>query len=525
MQDLQSIFEQRRVNKTAQAITIPEAFRQRFPNMKAEKAEKLFRKYLDVMLGTLLNRLPFLHDGETYVSLDTLMTKCGEFQYEKKRHWLWNELKNLYPFVQVVAKGSNLRAAQNPFEKNSRVKVVNERLLAMLLDQQAAESVFWQFYVEHDMSEAGQVPIDMDNLHRFVGCCELELESATGTAHRAKLQRNLWQARLVLKIGEFTEASVGTALLPLVAAPSPFGRTYYKGLNIQNVSKQVRSAILGHHFQYDMNAAVFAVKLYLYGVISGGDGELAGTPNGMHTRQYLAEKKLIREKLARSCFQGIDVPSDTALTAVKNALTAIGFGAKTSGKVWMGEAGLQGTALSDILISPLARERFLSDRWVRAFLDEQRIIEDAILAAADASEGADAMNKAAAASNGINGRSTKAGKMAYVYQNEETNLMDVAVAVLAQFGIFPLARIHDAFIVRERLPSKILDEIHVAWGLRSYLSLDCEEVKEWSDASFKRALSGEKARIAAHRQAIEFEERKAIRLSARTNDIQHSSER
>jgi hypothetical protein len=92
--------------------------------------------------------------------------------------------------------------------------------------------------------------------------------------------------------------------------------------------------------------------------------------------------------------------------------------------------------------------------------------------------------------------------------------MDLAVQVLAGFGIEPIARIHDAFIVREKLAAKVLDEIGVAWGLRDYLSLDCEEQREWIDPSFKRALINADADLVAHRQHIEREEATAQKKAA-----------
>lgn len=514
MTSIDTIFAQRKLNAAATSIETPKAFLDKFPDLKPVKADKLFRRYLGCVIDALLGKLPFLQEGETYVSAHDLLNACGEFRYKTERYWLWNEFKDIYPLVQVLETGSNIRAANNPFEKNTRVRVVNERFLAMLLEEKSPASIFWHFYTEEDMANAGEVPIDMDNLARFMGNTEIELERATATKHRAKLQGALWQAQLVHKIGQFTAENAGAAVLPLVEAPSAFGRTYYKGMNIQNVGKQVRGAIIGPHYQYDMNAAVFAIKLYLYGVINGGDNELVGTPLGSYTRQYLAEKKMIRERLARSCFNGIDLPWDAKVKAIKNALTAVGFGAKTTGTVWPTDKGMKGTALTEILIAPRAREAFRSDPWVAKFLEEQNVIEDVILAAAERGDNADAMNEAAAASNGANGRATRGGKLSWVYQHEETNLMDKAVAVLAGFGIQPIARIHDAFIVRDRLPPVVLDGISDAWGHRAYLSLDAEEVRGWIDPAFKRALIAADADFVAHRDHMAREEAGAQKKAA-----------
>lgn len=514
MTDLDIIFEQRRLNAQAQSIQVPQAFRTKFPDLKEEKVSKLFRKYLDVVVNTLVGRLPFLKDGETFVSTEELFGACGEFRYKTARHFVWNEFKDIYPLLQIIEKGSNLRATNNPYEKNTRVRVVNERFLTMLLEEKSPATVFWHFYEQEDMEIAEQVAIDMENLERFMGNCEIELETATGTAHRAKLQRNLWQAQIVHKIGQFTFENAGAAVLPMVPSPSPFGRTYYKGMNIQNVSKQVRSALIGRHFQYDMNAAVYGIKLYLYGIIKGGDNNLVGTMDGTYTRQYLAEKKFIRERLAKECYQEVQLPWESKVKAIKNALTAIGFGAKTSGSYYPTASGAKPTSLGEILKAQSARDRFLADPWVQGFIAEQGVIEEAILRNAEAGPDNDAMCAAVAAANGTNGRVTRAGKLAWIYQHEEKKLMDVAIAQLEAFGLPPVARIHDAFVVGEKLPARVLDEIYAAWGLRDYLTLDCEEVAEWMDPSFKRALIRADADLAAHKEWIAQEEEKAQKKAA-----------
>jgi len=505
MTDYKTIFEQRRRNKQAERIELPQAFTTKFPKLKPEKAEKLFRRYLSAVATALAPRLPFLHDGETHVSLAHMLHACSKFEYAKTTYHVWNEFKDIYPFMIVVAKGSNLLAAEHNWEKNTKVKIVNERLLNMLVADQNPEDTFTCLFEGVDLTVDGAVelPIDMENLASYIECTEFELETATNEKHRAKLHRNLWQAVLVYKVGVYTQERCGEGFLPMIPSPSAFGRLYYKGLNIQNVSKQVRSAILGHHFQYDMNAAVFAIKLYLYGKISGGDDVINGTPLGSYTRQYLAEKNAIRKRLAKECYAGILLPSDSAVKNIKNALTAIGFGAKTSGKTWMGPNGIQGTALSDILLAPVARERFLADPFVAAFLAEQRVIEDAILEHAEKEDTYDAMCQAIKDANGVNGRLTRAGKLAYMYQHWEKTVMDDAVDALEHHGVQVVARIHDAFIVKAKLSTAVLDGIRYKWGQRDYLSLDCEEVGEWSQASYKRALRGADAALDEHKQVME----------------------
>ena len=77
-----------------------------------------------------------------------------------------------------------------------------------------------------------------------------------------------------------------------------------------------------------------------------------------------------------------------------------------------------------------------------------------------------------------------------------------------------IARIHDAFIVRDKLSASVLDDIADKWGWKTYLSLDCEEQREWIDPSFKRALINADADLASHRKHIEREEATAQKKAA-----------
>ena len=48
---------------------------------------------------------------------------------------------------------------------------------------------------------------------------------------------------------------------------------------------------------------------------------------------------------------------------------------------------------------------------------------------------------------------------AFAYQKSETRVMNVAYAVLAKHSIKPIARIHDAFVVRQKLTINLRSEI------------------------------------------------------------------
>jgi hypothetical protein len=54
---------------------------------------------------------------------------------------------------------------------------------------------------------------------------------------------------------------------------------------------------------------------------------------------------------------------------------------------------------------------------------------------------------------------SKSKAVAFAYQKSETRVMNVAYAVLAKHRINPIARIHDAFVVRKKLNINLKSEI------------------------------------------------------------------
>lgn len=43
--------------------------------------------------------------------------------------------------------------------------------------------------------------------------------------------------------------------------PSAFGRMYYEGVSVQNINKDLRSAVLGDCWEYDIRSSVVAWKM------------------------------------------------------------------------------------------------------------------------------------------------------------------------------------------------------------------------------------------------------------------------
>lgn len=518
MIDLNAIFEQRKLNNQAERVELPKAFKDKFPDMKAAKADKLFRRYCDTVMDLIVPQLPFLHDGQTYLSLDKILNECRDFQEKHVRYWLWNEFKDIYPLFHVVKLGNNLVERESAYERNTKVQI-NVRMVNMLLEERSPKSVFEAMFDQSDLDapEVERITINMENLANYIGCTEHELRknSTTSTAYRAKLEKSLYQARIIHKIGEHTLKHKGYAHLPMIPVKSVFGRTYYKGMNVQNVTKEVRSALIGPHFQYDMNAAVFAVKLALYNLAHDGEHVVLEQRKASYTREYLDEKDAIRKRLAEYCFSNTVLSDKAALDAIKQAMTAIGFGAKTTSGFWFTNTGVKGSALTEIIKNKESREKFLSDPWVAGFLAEQQDIEEVILDTLRADEeNFEATCAKIRADKETEGQVRKSHLLAYYYQQFETVFMDEAVAILEKFGVKAKARIHDAIVVMDPIPAKVMDEVYVVFDHYSrHLRFSRDDVREWISPEFKVALDDHAAQLAAHREHIKREEQTAWKRS------------
>jgi len=499
---LTTIFEQKKLNKQAGGIAIPKAFTDKFPDLKAEKAQKLFDRYIHTVCGALARQAPFITDNRAQVSLDALLNGCGEFQYKKKRHWVWKEFKDICPLFVVLDKGSNLKG------RNTTIQI-NDRTIRKLLDYVSDDVLVQEVFSDaaSDGAKPEMIAVDLENLQNYIDNTDYDLaHHAEGKSDEwvAKVQRNAYQARLVHRIA----ANLG-GQYPQYPKPSVFGRTYYHGLSIQTMSKQVRAAVLGEHYQYDLSAAIYGIKL---AIISG----IVGRPKERHveyrldglftyTKEYLREKDGIRQRLAEQCLTDTPISAAGKLRLVKQAITAIGFGAKTDTALWYDG---HPTALAEIIRNKADRERFLKDKFVKNFIAEQDELTDAIILYLKRVGQFDPIKQAIRDAKAIK-RITDAHILAYLFQQYETDLMNDIVAI-AQTEKPVIARIHDAFITRDKLSEAT--QAGIAEKLReahSLIRIECERITGWQTVDARRKNEEAQQREAKHMAAIADEDRRA----------------
>lgn len=503
MRKIERIFAQKKLNNQASGIQLPQEFTNKFPTFPADKAEKIFRRYVEAVCRAFVRQSPYLKNNQCQVSFKALRDQCSTFNVKGERYWVWNVFKELYPLFTVIETGSNIKG------ENSIVEV-NDKILKKLLDYSRADKIEAALFAEAEGQAAEWVQIDMKHLADYIANTEYDLANNIGTASPAyinKLRRNYYQAQIVHRI-----ASNRNGQFPQYAKASVFGRTYYHGLSIQSMGRQVRDAALGAHFQYDMSAAIYGIKLAIINDVArfrmGGKQHIENELFGLftYTKQYLEEKDEIRERLANECFKDIKAGDFKArLKLIKQAMTAIGFGAETDLTGWWNEE----MALPSILRNQTARDRFLNDEWVRCFTAEQDEMSAMMIQYLKDSGQYDSIK---AAIKTVKGRAkvTDAHIVAYVYQHRETIIMD-EVAQIAAIQTPVVARIHDAFVTRQALKDQTVEAIEDALSRHhSLLKLERSEGDLWRPVEQRKKQEAETVRIAGHEARMKKEQDDAI---------------
>lgn len=443
-------------------LHIPKQFYDKFPELDRNKANKLYNRYLTSVRQPLIKLLPFTKERVVEFPMHQAHKLAGEFQYKNKRYYVWKEFYPLQPFFFIIEKGNNYN------KHNSRIHM-NQELIDLLIDTGDTDELVSEFYGSCDPDNLFPVKIDINSLNGFIDHTTEELNNVQHEKHEDKLRRNLRCAKYIKIISTFFKDAYGDYVLPHIPSPSPYGRTYYKGINLQNVSKEVRAAALGDHHVYDLNAAVYAIKLYL-AIDLLNDKGIDHTGQFTYTKEYLDLKSSIRTQLAKHIRAYPD-----GMKLIKEAMTAIGFGARIGGIAYREDNQWMVPAINDIIKNKDDRNRFMNDPWVKEFVREQQIMTKFIVE--EYLKLPDFIKKIENVKDikNNNGKFRKTQVMSYLFQHCETMVMDI---IKSQTDY--LVSIHDAIITTKPIHNQILLDIkHTLQTTCDYFSVSHEFIKGW----------------------------------------------
>ena len=500
--------------------SVEAALQKAFPK-PAAAAKRALTKYISVVESMLFDAL---QRGQTpeqrklglySISLDQLANKGGQIGPKKIRVHKWLT-DNDWDIVQTVVLGTKF-SGQNSLVKLTALATIqnslqipvqslsetttDEEIDAYLSGDDVSNiALFDHLYPEYNLEWREDklntlfywVPVDVESVKAYVYWLETESNLIQGPKKDLALRQSL----SILGI-----ASVTKGYYLQRKKPSPFGRTYYEGVSVQNVNKELRRAMLGNCWEYDIRSSVVAWKMgYARGYLaaSGLDQDLKKSfPS---TLLYLEHKADFMATVSHYVFlESSPVPKDLRPKLLKRAFTAISFGARQTAKGWLDASGnWTNPALVDILQNKDDRTRFLSDVTVKQFIKEQNALDDYLYDLFKKFRPDLLLERYLQTESG---RPSKAKVLAYLYQHGETQVMDIVRQAALAKGLVPIANVHDAIFFKRRLGAEFKNAIE--WQMREltgnpYWHLTPKQIERYTPRSLnaERELGEHKKRIA-----------------------------
>lgn len=454
--------------------------------------------------------------GLFQISLQQLANRGGQIGSQKIRVHKWLSENNL-EIVQKVVNGSKFTGQNSLVRLTALAGLVNTSAPASLSfpshmtdaqfenlltgNHSSRQELFNRLYAEYltEWRPSKLEPlfdwlsVDSKSLQAFVyWICEKADKFST-----TQKELMLEQALIILAIAEHTN---GYFLQR--KKPSYFGRNYYEGISVQSVHKELRRAMLGDCWEYDMRSSSVAWKMgFAQDLVN--DLQLSLTVRDLFKASilFLEDKADFMLTVQRYTFLAESaVPKDFQVTLLKQAFTAIGFGARANANGWIGSSGQwNNSALGQIIQNSDERNRFLSDATVKKFIFEQKLLDEYIFAIHTHQHPGLLTERDLQTDSG---RISKSKVLAYLYQHAETHVMDIVRDVAEKNGYKPLANVHDAIFFKKRLGADLKHEIEFVLHEKTanpYWHLTAKRIDRFTPKSFdvENETKEHKARIQA----------------------------
>jgi len=153
-------------------------------------------------------------------------------------------------------------------------------------------------------------------------------------------------------------------------------------------------------------------------------------------------------------------PTAEYKATIKEAMTALGFGAKLSMGTWRSDTGEESqSSLFEVFDrETTVLKRFIDCFLVKQFNSEQQTLNKFIVGKFSG----DAHWQSAMAAEQQRKKLMQfspAQKIVWLYQHAETIMMNIVRAEVKKSGNTVLANVHDAVVVRNQIPAKLLENI------------------------------------------------------------------
>ena len=454
---------------------------------KTNKAELALEKYKAVLKQLIEHSLMNMDDnlfrffGQFLVSTHQLELETGQFVIDGKKQYLhkWLMLNglSLIKVVKVGLKGSDVSTVKLThlvtMTDAMDLKVLKQKKiheLDALLNDKLLDDIdfFNRIFPDLLSSTPSQAkanydfcPIDTKSLKQFI----VWLTHRANKINQVERQMMARQAKVILRLAES-----GDGTLPMKKKHSHFGRTYYEGISVQSVHRTLREAMLGNCYQYDIRISVISWKMgfskFCYATLKNPkpyDVEFGAS------LAYLNDKKAFREYVRQETFGSNNhINYELQMDLVKQALTALSFGARIYQHGWVNQSGKSfNPAIVSIFKNVVDRKRFIACDLIQQFREEQKKLDSYIF---DIFTKHDPSLLLDAELQTASGRVSTSKVMAYLYQHGETCVMDVVRSELKKLGRDVIASVHDAIFVKHKLSA--YDRENIEFKMRNVTGID-----------------------------------------------------
>jgi hypothetical protein len=470
---------------------------------KTKKAEDALEKYINKLqlhidkslmsdLGGLYRKTSLL-----YLSTHSLALDVGQFTIDGKKQYLhqWLEAHkvNLIYVKEVGEKNknssliglTNLVTINDAMDlqtlKKKSINELDQLLKDITLDDEDLYLRLFPDFVnpnkQYILAKYDFCPINIKSLEQFIYWASLRANKITD----ANRQLMLRQAEIILRV-----AKGGDGEFPMKKNPSPFGRTYYEATSVQSVHRKLREGMLGKCYEYDLRISVISWKM--------GFAKLCyqqmKTQNTFQQEfsaclDYIKDKKKFREQVRMETFgSSSHIDAELQINLVKEALTAISFGARMTTQGWINQSGEAfNPAIVKIFKDKQARDGFISSNFVRKLLAEQKVLDKFIYNFYTSNDPSLLTNPIFQSNSG---RPNAKKIMSLLYQSAETKVMDIVAEEVKLLGKNVLARVHDAIFIDTKLSN--YDRQNIEFKVRDitgidYLAIDEEKLNGFRGVS------------------------------------------
>ena len=369
----------------------------------------------------------------------------------KSANNITKEIAVLKPTANLVVKNDNLLK----FLQSLSAHELDDYLNSLTQDWQDLIADYQSHYkslsVKERRNQYFTSPVDITSLKKYMTAV---VQGAT-SLNKYQQENTIVQAEYVLRIAQVTNG-----LLHQKIDKKAFGRTYYEGVSVLSNRKELRMAFLGSSWEYDCKSCSTAWKMAF--ATEWHAQKKSRQLDVRHTfaamTLYLEDKDAFFDAVILEVYNS--QPTQEYKATIKEAMTALGFGAKLSMGTWRSDTGEESqSSLFEVFDKDkVILKRFIDCYLVKKFNAEQQTLNKFIVAKFSSDSVWLAEMTAEQQRKKVK-QFSAAQKIVWLYQHAETIMMDMVRAELKKSKNPVLANVHDAVVVRNQIPALLLAKI------------------------------------------------------------------